>query len=39
MTETLNNLSRSLLAIAPENSILDGLNITDVNDNHDKYMA
>ncbi|MNE02413.1 hypothetical protein D3C80_948870 [compost metagenome] len=39
MTETLNDLSRSLLAIAPEKSILDDLNITDINDNHDKYVA
>lgn len=39
MTEILRDLSRSLLTIAPEKSILDNLNINDVNDNHDKYVA
>lgn len=37
MTEILEDLSRSLLAITPEKSILDDLNINDVNDNYDKY--
>lgn len=39
MTETLNSLSCSLLAIAPEKRILDGLNITDANDSYDKYLT
>ncbi|MCS4270618.1 MULTISPECIES: hypothetical protein [Raoultella] len=39
MTKIINDLTRSLLGIAPEENILDALNISDVSNNFERYVA